>query len=226
MKTDAEIQKDVIEELRWVPMLNSAEIGVGVKNGIVTLTGIVDSYSKKTGAERAAKNVDGVNAVAENILVKVPNGGKKTDAEIAEAVLHALKWDSAIPEKKIKIKVEDGWITLNGEVEWEYQKALAKGAIANLVGVQGITNLITVAPKMVLSFSPDMVKSNIIKALHRRASRDADNIKIETIDNRIILSGMVHSWAEREDAINAAWSIPGVFKVENNIEIESEILSY
>jgi len=226
MKTDIEIQKDVLEELKWVPLLNATEIGVAVKNGIVTLSGMVDTYSKKVSAENAAKKVSGVTAVAENIQVKISALGKKTDTEIAEAVLHALKWNSAVPEEKIKIKVEDGWVTMDGEIEWEYQKTSAKNAVSNLMGVRGITDHMKVTPKVALSFSADKVKSSIIKALHRRASRDAEKINIETVGNKVILSGVVRTWAERDDACTAAWSIPGVFWVENNIEIEAEVYSF
>ena len=128
MKTDIEIQKDVMEELEWTPLLNSSEIGVAVQNGIVTLTGTVDSYLKKVNVENAAKKVTGVNAVAENIQVKIADLGKKTDTEIAGAVLQALKWHSVVPEKRLTIKVEDGWVTMEGEVEWEYQRVQAKSA--------------------------------------------------------------------------------------------------
>jgi osmotically-inducible protein OsmY len=226
VKTDQEIQKDVMEELKWTPLLNSTEIGVAVKNGIVTLTGTVDSYIKKVNAENAAKKVAGVNAVAENIHVKITSPGKKTDTEIAGAILHALKWHSIVPDEKIKIKVEDGWVTMDGEVEWEYQKTSTCNAVTNLLSVRGITDNINVAPKTLISFTADKVRSSIIKALHRRASRDADKITIETIGSKVLLGGTVHSLAEKEDAVAAAWSIPGVFWVENNIEMESEVFVF
>jgi osmotically-inducible protein OsmY len=226
VKTDLEIQKDVMEELKWTPLLNSTEIGVAVKNGIVTLTGTVDSYIKKVNAENAAKKVAGVHAIAENIEVEITSPGKKTDAEIAAAILHALKWHSIVPDEKIKIKVEDGWVTMDGEVEWEYQKTSTRNAVTNLLSVRGITDNINVAPKTLISFTADKVRSSIIKALHRRASRDADKITIETIGSKVLLGGTVHSLAEKEDAVAAAWSIPGVFWVENNIELESEVFVF
>lgn len=220
MKTDVEIQKDVMEEFKWAPLLNASEIGVAVKNGVVTLSGNVDTYSKKIAAENAARKVAGVKAIAEDILVKVSPYEKRTDSEIAEAVLHALKWNSVVPEEKIKVRVEDGLVTLDGEVEWDYQRTSAGNAVTNLFGVRGISNYIKVSPRIVFSLSPDKVRSNIVKALHRRASQDAERIKIETAGNKITLSGTVHSHSEKEDAEHAAWSIPGVVWVENNIEIE------
>ena len=148
MKSDIQIQKDIMDELKWEPYLNASEIGVAVKNGVVTLTGQVDSYSKKLAAERAAKRVTGVKAVAEDIQVGISPGNRKTDAEIAEAVLNILKWHAAIREDKIKIKVEDGVVKLEGEVEWDYQRINAKTAIENMAGVRSVINLITVRPKI------------------------------------------------------------------------------
>ena len=226
MKTDLEIQHDVIDELKWVPLLHASEIGVAVKNGIVTLTGTVDTYTKKYSAENAAKKVSGVKAVAEEIEVKISSLGKRNDTEIAEAVLNALKWHSSVPHDKLKVKVEDGMVTLDGEVEWEYQKTSARNSVINLLGVRGINNFIKVTPKIIVTLTEDKVRSNIIKALHRRAARDAEKIHIETEGNKITLSGTVHTSAEKYDAANAAWSIPGVVWVENHIDIEADVYAY
>jgi len=216
MKNDLQIQKDVIEELRWEPFLNSSEIGVAVKNGIVTLSGQVDSYSKKLIAERAAKKVAGVKAVAEDIQVGISPGFRKTDAEIAEAVLNALKWHSAIQDEKIKIKVENGNIKLEGEVEWEYQRSSIKSAIENLAGVHSVINLVTVKPKI----TPSEVQQKIKAAFQRSATIDAGKITAEVFGSKVILRGNVRSFAEKEDAEVAAWNAPGITSIESKLEIE------
>lgn len=216
MKTDNQIQEDVMEELKWQPFLKASEIGVAVKNGIVTLSGHVDSYSKKLAAENAAKKVAGVKAVAEEIEVGISPSFRKTDAEIAEAVLSALKWHTAVQEEKIKIKVEDGYVKLEGEVEWEYQRATAKTAIENLAGVRFVTNLITVKPKI----SPSDIRSKINAAFHRSATVDSSKIKVEVDGAKVTLNGTVRSIVEKEDAENAAWFAPGVTNVLNKIKIE------
>jgi len=216
MKNDLQIQKDVIEELRWEPFLNSSEIGVAVKNGVVTLSGQVDSYSKKIIAEKVAKNVSGVKAVAENIQVGILPGFRKTDTEIAEAVLNALKWHSAIQEEKIKIKVENGNVRLEGEVEWEYQRASIKSAIENLAGVHSVINLVTVKPKI----TPSEVQQKIKAAFQRSATIDAGKITAEVFGTKVILRGHVRSFAEKEDAEAAAWNAPGITSIESKLEIE------
>ena len=169
MKTDSQIQKDVMAQLKWEPFLNASEIGVAVKNGIVTLSGQVDSYLKKIAAEDAAKKIAGVKAIAEDIQIGVSPSNKKTDTEIAEAVVNALKWHTAVQEEKIKIKVENGLVRLEGEVEWEYQKTNAKSAVANLAGVNGVINLIVVKPKIVSS----AIEKRINEAFHRSATIDS-----------------------------------------------------
>jgi len=215
MKNDTQVQKDVMAQLNWEPILNAAQIGVSVKNGVVTLTGIVDSYTKKITAERAAKKVSGVKAVAEEIQVGPSLISNKTDAEIAEAILVALKWHSAVMEDRIKIRVEKGVVTLDGQVEWEYQRSAAKSAIENLTGVKTIYNLISVKPRLVA----EDLKSKIKAALQRSALADANDIKVEIDGNDVILSGMVHSIQEKEDAESAAWMAPGVSSVENRITV-------
>lgn len=222
MKTDLEIQKDVIDELKWEPFLNASEIGVSVKHGIVTLSGTVDAYSKKLSAENAAKRIAGVKAVAENIAIKLSDQWRKNDTEIAEAAYNAIKWHSAVQEDKIKIKVENGLVTLEGNVEWEYQRIAARKAIENLVGVKGVFNKINISPAL----SPADIKKKISFAFQRNASIDADRIVVESDGNKIILKGKVRSWAEKKDAENAAWMAPGISSVESKLEVDSTVFAY
>ncbi len=216
MKTDLEIQRDVMEELLWSPLLKSSEIGVAVKNGIVTLSGMVDTYAKKIEAENSTKKVEGVKAVAEDIEVKISALGLRNDTEIAQAVLNALKWHSSVQEDKIKMKVENGWVTLEGSVEWEFQKNAVKNSIENLFGVRGIINNIKIVP----TIAATDIGRKISAAFHRSASIDADRIKIEVLGNKVVLKGKVRSFAEKKDAEHAAWLAPGVSRVENNLDIE------
>ena len=218
MKTDAQIQKDVIDQLKWEPWLNAAEIGVSVKDGVVTLTGLVDTYTKKIGAEQAVRKIAGVKAVAEDIQVGISPTFKKTDTEIAAAVVTALQWHTAIMEDRIKIKVEDGVVTLEGEVEWNFQRTATANAIQNLTGVRKVNNYIIVRP----AIKPADVKREIIAAFHRSATIDGGKITVDMIGNKVILRGRVRSLMEKEDAENAAWSAPGVGTVENNLKIEEE----
>lgn len=222
MKTDIQIQKDALDELKWQPFLNSSEIGVAVKNGIVTLTGNVDSYTKKLSAERAAKKVAGVKAIAEDIQIGVSPSYRKTDPEIAEAVFNALKWHSAVPEEKVKIKVENGIVTLEGELEWEYQRVNAGTAIQNLSGVRSVNNLITVKPKL----TPFELEQKIRAAFQRHATIDAGKVNVSTIGNKVILTGKVRSLAESEDAEDVVWAAPGVYQVENKLAIEERELVF
>lgn len=216
MKSDVEIQKDVMDELRWVPSLNSTEIGVAAKAGVVTLSGQVDSFPKKIAAERAAKRVAGVKAVAEDIEVKLSPGSKKTDTELAAAILNALKWNTAIQEEDVKIKVEDGIVKIEGVVEWEYQRQALKRAIDYISGVRLVINLVTVKPKI----RSANIQQQITSAFQRHASIDAKAITVEVSESEVVLKGKVRSFAEKEDAEDAAWAAPGVLKVVSKLEIE------
>ena len=216
MKTDAEIKNDVLDELAWQPNIDENQIGVIVENGVVTLSGVVNNYSKKVAAEKAAKNIEGVKAVALDIEVKYGVDFKKTDKEIAKAIVDAYEWNSSIPEDEIQIKVENGWVFLTGEVQWEYQKNAAKKAIEGLVGVRGINNSITLKN----SIKPKEVKSQIKRAFHRMATLDSNDIILETHGNTVTLRGKVHSIKEKEDAEIAAYKAPGVFDVKNELKVQ------
>jgi osmotically-inducible protein OsmY len=222
MKTDSQIQKDVMAQLKWEPILDAAEIGVGVKEGVVTLSGIVDAYNKKMMAERAAKKVNGVRAVALDIQVGVSPIFKKTDSEIAETVLNALRLHTAVQEDRIKIKVEDAVVTLEGTVEWEYQRKAAGDSIENLPGIRGVLNYIIVKPKAVASD----LEQKIGAAFHRSATIDAQKVRVEIMGSKVILSGTVRSIAEKEDAEDAVWAAPGVITVENKLHIEEEVFAF
>lgn len=215
MRKDSDIQKEVAEELGWEPLLRSEEIAVSVKDGVVTLAGIVDTYSKKVAAERAARNITGVKAIALDLQVKPHSIFQRTDSEIAHAVMDALKWNSAVREEKIKVKVEDGWVTLDGEAEWHYQRTAAKEAVEGLLGVKGVTNMIILKPKVTIGD----VRQKISSALTRHAVLDAGKIQVETTQDKVTLTGKVRSLAEKRDAENAAWAVPGVKQVDNQLEV-------
>lgn len=215
MKTDNQIQKDVLDELKWEPLLKAAEIGVSVKDGIVTLSGEVDSYSKKLAAEHAAKRISGVKAIAEDIQVGLAPIYRKTDAEIASAVVNALKWHTAVQQEKIKIKVEDGVVRLEGQVDWEFQKNSARTAIEHLLGVKSVINLITLKPRVTSS----EISHQISSAFTRNAILDAANLKISIQGDKVVLTGTVNSFAEKEQAEHATWSAPGVMRVESHLKV-------
>ncbi|MDE3212658.1 MAG: BON domain-containing protein [Bacteroidota bacterium] len=216
MKSDIQIQEDVMEQLKWEPFLKSSEIGVTVKDGIVTLSGQVDSYAKKLSAENAARKIAGVRAIAEDIEISVYPSHIRTDSEIAASVLDALHGHMMIPEGVIKVKVENGVVRLDGEVEWEYQKVQAKYAIQNLPGIRYVLNFVKVKPKV----STTEIRKKINAAFHRSALIDSGRINIELVGDKVILRGKVRSFAEKEDAENAAWNAPGVSNVESQLEIE------
>ena len=215
MKSDAQLKQDIIAELTWEPSVNASQIGVEVKNGTVTLAGHVDSYTEKWQAERAAQRVAGVKGLAVEIDVKLPGLSKRTDGDIARSAQNILEWTSWLPKDSIQVKVENGWITLSGEVEWDYQRQSARDAVRSLLGVVGVSEEMTVRPKT----SQSAIKSEIEAALKRRAHTDAEQIKVNVNGGDVTLSGTAHSWAERDLAASSAWSAPGVRKVVDNITI-------
>jgi len=215
MKTDSDIRKDVSDELDWEPSVNASQIGVEVKDGIVTLAGHVTSFAEKWDAERAAQRVSGVKALAVEIDVILPGSSKRNDVDIARAAENMLDWTSYAPKDRIKIMVEGGWVTLSGEVDWEYQRQSIARSIRHLMGVVGVSDQITIKPQASL----DSVKSGIKAALNRRAQADVQNITVEVVGDRVTLSGTVFSWSERDLAEHSAWCAPGVRNVVDNLTI-------
>ena len=221
MKTDAQIQRDVLDELSWEPQIKASEIGVASKNHIVTLSGTVNNYLIKQQAEKAAFCIAGVHGVANDIQVKLVNSDQKNDADLAEASVHALRWNTIVPDDKIKVSVDHGWVTLSGDLEWQYQKQAAYKAVENLTGVLGVINKLSVKPII----STIDVKNRIANAFQRNASLESKNINVEVKGEKVILSGMLPSFHDREEAVRAAWAAPGIFDVDNRIIIAEPVMA-
>lgn len=215
MKSDKKIQEDVMSELLWEPTLSAAEIGVAVKEGVVTLSGNVSNYMKKRQAELAAKRVKDVKAVAVDIVVDLWPEDNNNDTEIATAIVDAFRWNTLVPDDKIKVKVDNHWVTLEGEVEWQYQKTAAYNAINSLRGIKGISNLIVVKPII----NKVLVKEEIKRALERNADIESGKVDVITSGHHVILKGKAGSWHEKNIIERAAWASPGVTNVVDEIEI-------
>ena len=216
MKTDFNIRTDVENELRWNPSVYEKDILVKVDNGVVTLQGSVPHFSHRWSAEQIVKSVAGVRAIANDIEVKIPKPGERSDGDIASAAANALKWHFALDSSKVTVVVSQGFITLSGQVSCGYQKTVAEGAVRYLMGVKGVLNDILVQPQV----KATDVKEKIQSAFQRQASLDAKDIKINVDDTAVILQGTVHSWREKDDAALAAWAAPGVTKVENKLQVQ------
>ena len=216
MKTDAQIQQDVIAELKWEPAINAAQIGVEVKEGIVTLAGQVGTFGEKWDAERAAQRVLGVKALAVEVDVKLSGLSKRTDADIARAAENVLEWSTYVSKDRVKVMVETGWITLTGDVDWEYQRQAAEGAVRYLMGVTGVSNQIAI--KAIASSIA--LKSDIEAALKRRAITDAQDILVAVNGANVTLTGTIQNWSERDLARNSAWGTPGVRNVIDKMTVE------
>lgn len=215
MKSDKKIQEDVMAELEWEPMLNAAEIGVAVNEGVVTLSGNVNSYMKKRQAELATKRVKDVKAVAVDINVDIWPEDNSNDTELGTAIVDAFRWNTLVPDDKIKVRVENGWVTLEGEVEWQYQKTAAYNAVNWLRGVKGVSNMVIVKPVI----NKTLVRDEIKRALERNADIEAGKVDILTSGHKVTLKGKAGSWHEKNIIARAAWASPGVTEVVDEIEI-------
>ncbi|UZJ57962.1 BON domain-containing protein [Pseudomonas sp. KU26590] len=215
MKTDKQLRDDIVAELRWEPSINAEQIGVEVKDGVVTLAGHVNSFVEKWSAEEAAQRVSGVRALAVEMDVKLPGLSQRNDGEIAGSAENVLEWTSYLPKDSIKVRVEGGRVTLSGDVQWDYQRRAALDAVRNLMGVTGISNNIAIKSKV----SANGVKADITEALKRRAIVDSNKIHVDVQGADVTLSGRVDNWAERELARHTAWGTAGVANVRNDIVV-------
>jgi osmotically-inducible protein OsmY len=216
MKTDLELQKDVMEELHWHSALKSSNIGVAVDKGIVTLSGSVANYVQKRDAENIVLGVEGVKAVADNLEITLHPSNVRSDTEIARAAVATIHWHSLVPKEQIRLRVTDGWITAEGEVDWLFEKNAVTNSLANLPGVKGVTNEVTIRPRV----ENTQIKKEIKAAFERNALIDANHVHVEHEGDTVILTGTVRSYAERIEAGNAAAHAPGVAKVDNRLEVK------
>jgi osmotically-inducible protein OsmY len=215
MRSDSEIERDVKDELQWDPDLDATNIAVSVKDGVVTLAGYVKSYTDKYEAEAAAKRVASVRAFANDLEVRLPSVDERPDPDIARDAVAAIKSQLPISSEHIKVVVKNGWVSLEGQVEWQYQRQTAEKAVRRIKGVKGVSNLIQLGPRA----QPEDIKRKIQEAFKRNAEVDANRIMVETNGSEVILKGTVRSWVEREEAERVAWSAPGVTKVEDRIAV-------
>ncbi|MET8351807.1 MULTISPECIES: BON domain-containing protein [unclassified Micromonospora] len=216
-RTDQDIQSAVLDELTWEPRVQPHEIGVTVAEGVVTLTGRVDSYAKKWAAERAAHRVARVRALANDLTVRLPGEAERADPDLAAAASHALEWDAFVPVEKLQVTVSAGWVTLHGEVEWEYQRRAAERAVTRLTGVRGVSNGITVRPSAVPA--GHNLAERIVDALARAGATEAERISVRVHGDTAVLAGLVHSMPERAEVERVAWSAPGIREVQNHIAV-------
>ena len=214
-KSDTDLKRDVLAELKYEPSVKVTDIGVLVKDGAVTLNGYATSYLEKWNAVCAAKRVAGVNAVADDIVVKLPDSKLRTDGDIAAAAAHQIDWSTTIPAGAVKITVREGWITLEGQLDWQYQKNAVEDAVRYLAGVKGVNNVITIKSKL----APAGIATAIKSAFERNALLDANKIQVETSGNKVVLRGKVRNHAERDEAERAAWGAPGVWSVDNKLKV-------
>ncbi|MFM2187506.1 MAG: hypothetical protein RIR43_2078 [Pseudomonadota bacterium] len=216
MKTDAQLKKDIGDELEWEPSVNATHIGVSVDRGVVTLTGHIDTYAEKAAIERAVQRVQGVQAIALELDVKLAPNHQRSDTELAQSLQSALQAQALVPASRISMKVEHGWVTLSGEVDWDYQRSNAERTVHQTMGVVGVSNRITLKARTV----PTDVSNRIKDALARQAEREARGIEVSIAGSTATLRGSVHSWAERNAAQGAAWSAPGISLVVNELKVQ------
>jgi osmotically-inducible protein OsmY len=221
IRADTDIQSDITNELNWEPSLRDDDIAVAVRDGVVTLAGYVDSYLDKWKAEQVIGRVKGVKAVANELLVRLPTSSVRPDPEIARAVVDALKWNISVPHDRITVRVERGWVTLEGEVDYHYQRKAAERAVRHITGVRGVTNVITVLAQP----APTDIKERITEALRRSADLGADRITVEVEGNKVILRGTVRSYTEYKEAERAVRDAPGITEVDNRLTIEPGLYS-
>ncbi len=215
MLNNLELQKKVLEAMDWEPSLDATRIGIAASGGVVTLTGQVPSYADRLAAERVIKRIVGVKGLANDLNVRLPGDARRTDTDLATAAVKALEWDVQVPHQLVKPRVADGWITLEGQVEWQFQREAAERAVRHLLGVRGVSNQIILTAKV----TPTDLKNRIEAALKRNAELEARKIRVETKGGTVVLDGFVHSWSERDEAERAVWAAPGVMAVEDHLAV-------